>query len=141
MSKIIEQKCLYCGKTFYAYEKEKRKYCSFKCAMQSPSRSWNKGKSIKVVKTCLTCGKTFLAYKNRKYCSLACAYKSPLRVWNKGKKGVQIPWSKGKTADPNSPNFDPRLLPIAKFARERNRDFIKGDKNPAKKTRSKTEDR
>jgi hypothetical protein len=88
----VEYKCLYCGKTFYAYESEKRKYCS-----------------------------------------LACAYKSPSRVWCKGKKGVVVSWNKGLSANPNLPNFDPRLLSIAEAAKKQNREFMEGEKNPAKR--------
>lgn len=29
--------------------------------------------------------------------------------WNKGKKGSQIAWNKGLSADPNNPNYDPRV--------------------------------
>lgn len=72
---VISEICQNCGSEFQCFESQHRKYCSPKCAYDSPERVKHIKKKDRGNRTCLNCGKEFSVHTgapNARCCSREC---------------------------------------------------------------------
>lgn len=74
---LIVHECKQCGKTFYSYNNNNPKYCSYRCANEVYITKRKEIKALEKQKECEICGKPYTAKKkDSRYCSNACKQKA-----------------------------------------------------------------